>query len=76
MGLPHMHGRNGKECMDWDSEQAGIVMCYVNQMRPEEAAVQVAESELRDYLQWSAFPNYYPTDKGARPHYVVSAPAS
>lgn len=51
MGLADMRGRNGKECMDWDSAQTGIVMCYVNQMRQEEDAAQVAESELQDYLQ-------------------------
>lgn len=76
MGLADMHGCNGKECMNWDSAQAGVVICYVKQRRPEEAAAQVAESELRDYVQWSAFQNYHPADKEARPHYVVSAPAS
>lgn len=58
------------------STKAGIVMCYMNQRCPEDVAAQVAESELQDYLPWSAFPNYRPMNKEARPRHVVSAPAS
>jgi len=72
MGLADMGGCSGNECMDWDSAQAGTVMCYVNLMR--EDAAQVAESELWDHLQWSEFPNYHPTDKVAPQYYVVNAP--
>lgn len=71
-----MRGCNGKECMDWDSAQAGIVIYYVNQRCLEEEAAQVTESELWDYLQWSAFQNYRPTYMEARPCDMVSAPAS
>lgn len=49
MGLDDRPGRNGKECMGWNSAQAGIVIRHAKQ-DPEEDA-QIVESGLREYVQ-------------------------